>query len=47
MALSDMGTLYSWGGGGRDYNRGQTGHNTKDDIEHPTPIAYFKSKSIL
>lgn len=47
MALSDSGVLYSWGGGGKDYNKGQTGHNTKDDIDVPTPIPFFKNKPVL
>lgn len=44
MALSEHGVLYSWGGGGKDYNKGQTGHNTLDDIDSPKPIEFFKNK---
>lgn len=47
MALSDQGVLFSWGGGGKDFNKGQTGHNTLDDIESPTPIQFFRDKPIL
>ena len=47
MALTEHGVLYSWGGGGKDFNKGQTGHDTYDDIETPTPIEFFKDKPIL
>ena len=47
MALTEQGVLYSWGAGGKDFNKGQTGHDTYDDIETPTPIEFFKDKPIL
>jgi len=38
MALSDQGILFSWGGGGQHYNKGQLGHDNLDDIGHPKAI---------
>ena len=35
VALDQYGVLYSWGGGGQSYNRGQCGHGTYDEVELP------------
>ena len=35
MALDSEGRLYTWGGGGPAYNKGQCGHGHSDDIENP------------
>ena len=32
VALTDTGILFTWGGGGINYNKGQTGHGNSDDI---------------
>jgi alpha-tubulin suppressor-like RCC1 family protein len=32
VALSDQGILFTWGGGGSKYNRGQLGHGIPDDV---------------
>jgi alpha-tubulin suppressor-like RCC1 family protein len=35
MALDSEGKLYTWGGGGPAYNKGQCGHGHSEDIENP------------
>jgi alpha-tubulin suppressor-like RCC1 family protein len=42
-ALSDNGEVFSWGGGGGAYNRGQCGHGDIKDIETPKRIDFFKN----
>ncbi|CAD8106780.1 unnamed protein product [Paramecium primaurelia] len=37
-ALSANGDLFTWGGGGRDYNRGQLGHGHLNDVETPQVV---------
>lgn len=37
-ALNNDGDLYTWGGGGRDYNKGQLGHGHLNDVEHPEKV---------
>jgi alpha-tubulin suppressor-like RCC1 family protein len=46
VALSSEGVLYSWGGGGTFFNRGQCGHGHTQDIETPTAIPAFKNKFV-
>jgi alpha-tubulin suppressor-like RCC1 family protein len=35
VALDQYGVLYSWGGGGQSYNKGQCGLGHNDDVETP------------
>lgn len=35
LALTNDGRVYSWGGGGKNKNKGQLGHQNKNDIPHP------------
>lgn len=41
LALDDNGNVYSWGGGGSNYNRGQCGHGNAKDNETPKIIDFF------
>ena len=45
-ALSENGVLYSWGGGGESYNKGQCGHGTKKDIDFPKKVEFFTKKGL-
>jgi alpha-tubulin suppressor-like RCC1 family protein len=47
LALDDEGRLYSWGGGGASYNKGQCGHGDEKDAEHPKQIEYFDGIRII
>ena len=47
LALSNNGELYSWGGGGIAYNKGQCGHGHTKDIENPTIIAALQGNKIV
>lgn len=38
LALDLNGRLYSWGGGGSSYNKGQCGHGHLEDVESPEQI---------
>lgn len=44
--MSNTGSVYSWGGGGVSYNKGQCGHGDLIDRDTPTKIDFFKNKSI-
>ena len=46
MALDGQGKIYSWGGGGSKFNKGQCGHGDFQDIEYPKQIEYFKDQKI-
>ena len=46
VKLIDNGILFSWGGGGQ-YNKGQCGHGTTENINVPTPIAFFRNKVVI
>jgi len=35
LALDEQGRLFTWGGGGASYNKGQCGHGNHEDIEAP------------
>jgi len=35
MALDQYGAVYTWGGGGQSYNKGQCGHGVDEDIDTP------------
>ena len=43
VALTNHGSVYSWGGGGTSYNRGQCGHGDLIDREIPTKISFFNN----
>ena len=38
VALDRYGVLYTWGGGGQNYNKGQCGHGTNEDTETPSIV---------
>ena len=44
LALDESGNVYSWGGGGVNYNRGQCGHDNIKDIETPKLIEFFNQE---
>ena len=44
VALDQYGVLYSWGGGGRSYNRGQCGHGNHDEVELPQIVKALQGK---
>ena len=46
MALTKDGKVYSWGGGGSFFNRGQCGHGDNKDVESPREISAFRNKFI-
>ena len=46
-AVTEDGYLFTWGGGGEHYNKGQLGHNSLDDIASPEPVKYFQDKPIF
>lgn len=46
VALTNTGSVYSWGGGGSSYNKGQCGHGDAVDRIIPTKIAYFSDKYV-
>lgn len=41
LALDDEGRLYSWGGGGQSYNKGQCGHGNDHDVSEPKQVQFF------
>ena len=41
MALDDEGRLYTWGGGGISYNKGQCGHGDDNDVDDPKQVEFF------
>ena len=43
--IVDNGEVYSWGGGGVSYNKGQCGHGDLKDYDTPKRIEYFKNKN--
>lgn len=46
-ALASDGKVYTWGGGGSSYNKGQCGHGHYNDTEQPSVISAFKNKEIV
>ena len=38
VALDRDGCLFTWGGGGAAYNKGQCGHGHNEDVEHPVRV---------
>ena len=47
LALASDGKVYSWGGGGVHYNKGQCGHGHTNDIDDPMLITALKNKDIV
>ena len=47
VALDSEGKLYTWGGGGQSYNKGQCGHGTLEDVEAPTLVSFFEKKKVI
>ena len=47
VALTTEGKLYSWGGGGNFFNRGQCGHGNNKDSESPEIIRSLEKKIIV
>ena len=47
VALSSSGMVYTWGGGGSPYNRGQLGHGHSNDIEVPAKIMELTGKQVV
>ncbi len=47
VALSNDHQVFSWGGGGVSYNRGQCGHGDLKDVEIPKKIDFFKGKKVV
>ena len=45
-ALSESGVLYSWGGGGESYNKGQCGHGNLKDYDKPEKVDFFVKNKI-
>lgn len=46
-ALASTGELFTWGGGGKSYNRGQCGHGNVKDIDQPKRVDYFKNNKVI
>lgn len=46
-ALNEKGELYTWGGGGSHFNKGQCGHGTFNDSENPDTVVGMKGRRIL
>ena len=44
--LSEDGILYTWGGGGESYNKGQCGHGTTKDVQKPKKVEFFIKNNI-
>lgn len=47
VALEITGTIYTWGGGGTSYNKGQCGHGNLEDELHPRPVDKLKYYKIV
>lgn len=47
IALTTEGIVYSWGGGGNFFNRGQCGHGHVKDILEPSPIPSLTNKHVV
>jgi alpha-tubulin suppressor-like RCC1 family protein len=46
MALDSYGAVYSWGGGGSNYNKGQCGHGVTEDMDVPQIVADLRHKAV-
>ena len=38
--------LYTWGGGGESYNKGQCGQGSKKDVESPKKVEFFTKRGL-
>ena len=47
VALTSDGKVFTWGGGGSFFNRGQCGHGHVKDILEPSPIPAFNNKRVV
>jgi len=46
MALDQYGAVYTWGGGGQSYNKGQCGHGGNEDIDTPQIVVDLRHKAV-
>ena len=46
MALDQYGVVYTWGGGGQSYNKGQCGHGDFADTDLPTIVRGLQHKQV-
>ena len=44
VALDQHGVIYTWGGGGASYNKGQCGHGNTEDTELPSIVRGLQHK---
>ena len=47
VVLSDDGRIFSWGGGGVSFNKGQCGHGHNKDVESPEVIQSLDNKNVV
>lgn len=47
MALDEEGRIYTWGGGGASYNKGQCGHGDENDYNEPKQVDFFDGVRVL
>jgi len=47
VALDDQGVVYSWGGGGAAYNKGQCGLGHNEDVESPQEVTALTGKVVV
>lgn len=47
IALTEGGKVYSWGGGGSFFNKGQCGHGNDKDIQTPALIKSLENKNVV
>ena len=47
VVLAEDGKVYSWGGGGNFFNKGQCGHGNNKDSEKPEIIKALRTKRVL
>jgi alpha-tubulin suppressor-like RCC1 family protein len=47
IALDEEGRLFTWGGGGISYNKGQCGHGDENDRDEPTQVEFFDGVKVI
>ena len=47
VALDTEGKVFTWGGGGPAYNKGQCGHGHNDDVEQPLEVESLTHKTVV
>lgn len=47
VALTEDGKIFSWGGGGTSFNKGQCGHGHTKDVESPEMIESLDNKTMV